>query len=150
MGSNQTGSGNGSDDNVVRFPRDWLGPRDELVPFGPSAGTTTPGVDEELPRSADDFWGEQSSAVHDAVRAPNGDTPHPHGSSARGGLGGKPPWFGVRGRHVNPKLATSLAAVAVLLAGLLIGNEPGHSPTLTLSHRSAQLPGAPLRPPAHP
>lgn len=25
------------DDNVVRLPRDWLGPRDELVPFGPGA-----------------------------------------------------------------------------------------------------------------
>ena len=25
------------DSNVVRFPRDWLGPLDELVPFGPSA-----------------------------------------------------------------------------------------------------------------
>ena len=39
MGSNQVGRGKGPDDNVVRLPRDWLGPREELVPFGPSAGT---------------------------------------------------------------------------------------------------------------
>ena len=26
--------------NVVRLPREWLGPPEELVPFGPSAGAT--------------------------------------------------------------------------------------------------------------
>jgi hypothetical protein len=174
MGSNQAGKGSGSDDNVVRLPRDWLGPRDELVPFGPSAGTTTPGVDEDLPRSADDFWGEQSSAVHDAVQAPNGHAPlesEPAWFGVRAGAPESPPrrrrtqpgrlraslarmrsnrrrlparlsrlQVGLRGRHVNPKLAASLGVVAVLLSGLLIGNEARRSPTLTSSHRSAQLP----------
>jgi hypothetical protein len=68
-----------SDDNVVRLPRDWLGPRDELVPFGPSAAPKPPGSESEAgaPSStADDgppaavspadFWGEHAAALHDA------------------------------------------------------------------------------------
>ncbi len=55
--------------NVVRLPRDWLGPRDELVPFGPRGGTPT----DDRPTSAADFWGEQSAAIHDALQAPDQD-----------------------------------------------------------------------------
>lgn len=44
-------------DNVIRLPRDWLGPREELVPFGPAAYREEPGQAKELPRNADDFWG---------------------------------------------------------------------------------------------
>jgi hypothetical protein len=51
--------------NVVRLPRDWLGPRDELVPFG--AGAAEP----PAPPSANDFWGEDSAAMHDAVQGPS-------------------------------------------------------------------------------
>lgn len=67
-------------DNVIRLPRDWLGPRDELVPFGPSAGPEQsklenevagrPSADEgrpALPVSPADFWGEHAAALHDAV-----------------------------------------------------------------------------------
>jgi hypothetical protein len=61
------------EDNVVRLPRDWLGPREKLVPFGPSARH-----DEEEPLdeietrlspsvSADDFWGERSAALQDPL-----------------------------------------------------------------------------------
>lgn len=53
--------------NVVRLPRDWLGPRDELVPFGPRASSDDA---EEPPPSAEDFWGERSAAIHDALQAP--------------------------------------------------------------------------------
>ncbi len=56
----------------MRFPRDWIGPREQLVPFGPAAGpprqTTAP---FGLPPSADDFWGEGSAAVQDALQAPD-------------------------------------------------------------------------------
>ncbi len=55
--------------NVVRLPRDWLGPRDELVPFGPRARTPA----DDRPTSAADFWGEQSAAIHDALQAPDQD-----------------------------------------------------------------------------
>lgn len=44
---------------VVRFPRDWVGPLEELVPFGPSA-------DRE---NEPDFWGEDSAELQDAVEA---------------------------------------------------------------------------------
>ncbi len=60
------------EDNVVRLPRDWLGPRDELIPFGASA----PGQDDEPsegfgpPPTANDFWGEDSSSLQSALEAP--------------------------------------------------------------------------------
>jgi hypothetical protein len=82
---------------VVRLPRDWLGPREELVPFGPradsqnaggavssdesplsaeesriSADGSPPSADESPP-SAEDFWGERSAAIHNALQAPADD-----------------------------------------------------------------------------
>jgi hypothetical protein len=53
----------------VRLPRDWLGPRDELVPFGPRADPPA------SPPSADDFWGEKSDAVQLAVQGPERSSP---------------------------------------------------------------------------
>ena len=55
------------DDNVVRLPRDWLGPREDLIPFG---SASEPGPSVGLAPTADDFWGESSAAVQDAVQAP--------------------------------------------------------------------------------
>jgi hypothetical protein len=63
-------------DKVVRLPRDWLGPREDLVPFGPRAGGAEPESSlpaPEAPPSAADFWGERSAAIHDAVQAPVDD-----------------------------------------------------------------------------
>lgn len=72
-----------SDANVVRFPRDWFGPREELIPFGSSA--ETPNGDDAgpagLPPTADDFWGESSSSIQNALRAPAPD-PDAAGPSA--------------------------------------------------------------------
>lgn len=68
-----------AESNVIRLPRDWLGPRDELVPLGgaqdgPGAGDAAAGVDDGggglEPAQAADFWGEDSAAVQDAVQAP--------------------------------------------------------------------------------
>ena len=55
-------------DKVVRLPRDWLGPREHLVPFG----TASPPPVEAEPAdfAPDDFWGERSAAIHDVVQAP--------------------------------------------------------------------------------
>ena len=67
---------------VVRLPRDWLGPREELVPFGrhsasPESDLAGPALSSEAatllvdsPPTAADFWGERSAAIHDAVTAP--------------------------------------------------------------------------------
>lgn len=63
-----TEDGRGDDrrsDNVVRFPRDWIGPEEELVPVGPP-----PRGEDELPASAADFWGEESGALQHALQGP--------------------------------------------------------------------------------
>lgn len=67
--------------NVVPLTRDWLGPREELVPFGRSAGgargrgggaSRDDDVDPEpaAPLNAQDFWTEDSAAIHHALEAP--------------------------------------------------------------------------------
>jgi hypothetical protein len=58
--------------NVVRLPRDWLGPREELVPFGPRADATAAEVvgSAGAPPSANDFWGEQSGELQRALQGP--------------------------------------------------------------------------------
>jgi hypothetical protein len=60
------------DGKVVRLPVDWLGPREELVPFGPSARGDQPEEAEGpiTPLRAEDFWGESSAAIHDALEPP--------------------------------------------------------------------------------
>ncbi len=75
-------------ENVVRLPRDWIGPREELVPFGPGGrgvdGETLDGHgDDEAPidsnatrasaPSAEDFWGEHSDALQDVLQGPPQD-----------------------------------------------------------------------------
>lgn len=59
--SDQNAEGPGDTDNVVRFPRDWFGPIDELVPFGPSA------PDPHSDLDPDAFWGEDAETIHDVV-----------------------------------------------------------------------------------
>lgn len=100
----QTNEGNGlapPDATVVQLG-DWIGPRDELVPFGrrprprlperPLAQAARPrSVPEpasnsapsnppatatsEPPPSAEDFWGERAAAIHDALQAPADEWP---------------------------------------------------------------------------
>jgi hypothetical protein len=80
-------------DNVIRFPRDWFGSKDDLVPFGPAAdrraaeASATPAdapaapptdTDEDLASAltANDFWGEASGALHQPVDvAPDEEAP---------------------------------------------------------------------------
>lgn len=63
-----------TEENVIRLPRDWLGPPEELVPIGPAARARAAQRDAEagLPPTADAFWSEDSAALHDAVQAPAG------------------------------------------------------------------------------
>lgn len=51
--------------NVVRLPRDWLGPREELIPFGPRAS------ESPAAPSPSDFWGEHSADMHHALQGPD-------------------------------------------------------------------------------
>lgn len=71
--------------NVVRLG-DWIGPRDELVPFARRKGYRVREESSELgtaervepdpaldpPPSANAFWGEGAAAIHDPVEAPPG------------------------------------------------------------------------------
>ncbi|MGZ6566628.1 MAG: hypothetical protein ACXVE9_04325 [Solirubrobacteraceae bacterium] len=58
----------GTTNNVVPFPRDWLGPREELIPFGNSAGY---GVERSAAApGAEAFWGGDSGPLHAVVPAP--------------------------------------------------------------------------------
>jgi hypothetical protein len=68
---NEWGSADGrSDGNVIPFPGDWIGPREELVPIGasvPSADSATP---PEEPLGGDAFWSENSDEIHSVLLAP--------------------------------------------------------------------------------
>ena len=65
----QAGNPAEASDKVVRLPRDWLGPREHLVPIARSAPPPTePELDGFAP-TADDFWGERAAAIHDVVQA---------------------------------------------------------------------------------
>ena len=104
----------------MRIPRDWFGPKDELVPFGPRAwespdadssdapeavGNGTTAAAEALDASL--FWGGDTEAVHDFLDPP-----------AEAGR--------VRRKRTLPLVAAALAVVA--LAGtalsLLGGSQP--------------------------
>ena len=89
----------GTTNNVVPFPRDWLGPREELIPFGSSAGY---GVDETAAApGAEAFWGGDSGPLHavlpepvaaaGAARSTPSDARRPAGGwrAGRGGSGGR-------------------------------------------------------------
>jgi hypothetical protein len=104
----EAGSPPEQSDKVVRLPRDWLGPREDLVPFGPRASAP------EAPPSAADFWGERSAAIHDALEAPAENTSDvPADASADAVPPRRRRGLGRRGRQ----RAAAVAAVAV--AGLV-------------------------------
>jgi hypothetical protein len=80
------------DNNVVPFPRDWLGPRDELVPVGrrdcdgapngaqepssPASSARVVDSSPDLPPRAEDFWGEGSGAIHGVLQAADPGEPN--------------------------------------------------------------------------
>ena len=105
----------GTNNNVVPFPRDWLGPREELIPFGNSAGY---GVEQSTAApGAEAFWGGDSGPLHAVVPEP----------AATGGAGG------ARLRTSAGRLAVAGLAAAVLAAaafGRLAGLPAGSSPSV--------------------
>jgi hypothetical protein len=58
----------------VRFPREWFGPPEELVPFGPSArARDREPLDPSSPEPAappPDFWGEGSAMLQEVIEVP--------------------------------------------------------------------------------
>jgi hypothetical protein len=73
MDSRKTAQGDErTDENVVRLPRDWLGPREELVPIGSRAHAAQPPDDtpaESMPPTAASFWDEDSGALQAPMQA---------------------------------------------------------------------------------
>ena len=140
--------GTRSDENVVRFPRDWVGPLEELLPIGPmpKRPASSPADDTGLPPSADTFWSEDSAVLHDAVTGPDGvgviDPADPPTVA----------WSAPRRRRPRPRLLRPLAsaaariarthvmagagvlAVVALLAMAVIGFAETGSPTHTAAH----------------
>jgi len=125
------------DANVVRFPRDWLGPREELIPFGPSAeGPSNDTRSAGRPPTADDFWGESSSSIQDALQAPEGGlgAPDPSGLGASeneptlivAGRGRGRAREGIGGRRLT--LSILGLAAAALMTGLVLIATGTHKP----------------------
>ena len=110
--------------NVVRFPRDWFGPPDELVPIGRNARPPDPPTPPPAStRTAADFWGEESATVHDALQ------PAPPKRVARTVPRVRPGILEL-GRPVRRVLATPAAlvlALVVVAASAFLATRPGGS-----------------------
>ena len=75
--TDDTGALTRDEENVIRLPRDWLGPPEELVPIGPAARARAAQreLNGQTPPAADAFWSEDSAALHDALQAPPEPSP---------------------------------------------------------------------------
>ncbi len=68
---NQRGTADGQPDgNVIPFPGDWIGPREELVPIWASVPPADPVTPPEEPLGGDAFWSENSDEIHSVLLAP--------------------------------------------------------------------------------
>jgi hypothetical protein len=137
-------------ENVVRLPRDWVGPLEELVPIGPRARAraresqaqpergddsgSSPERGEGI-HEASDFWGEGSADLHHAIQGPPLDpaelaigaplAAHSNATSRRRGTA----------RHRRPLIrGTSLAAACALLVAITIGVVTVLRPGVTSRH----------------
>jgi hypothetical protein len=116
------------EDNVVRLPREYLGPREDLVQIGAPPADAAPPAPE-------DFWGEGSSDLQSALVGP------PANKAAEAPTGGPPRW---RKRPISwpartpTVIATAAAALilAVVVIAALGGQRPGptHPRVASLSH----------------
>lgn len=119
----RAGAGSDRTDNVVHFPRDWFGPVEELVPFGPRASERSSAPAEPgLVEDPDVFWGEDASSLHNVVSAPAfgaQDDGHRHGPLLAGGLS-----LLARGRPLlgrgRPLLARGRIRYTLALAALAV------------------------------
>jgi hypothetical protein len=116
--------------NVVQFG-DWIGPRDELVPFGrrhrsrAAERTEAPLWAEPLPApsdsppSADDFWGERAAAIHDPMQGPLSDCPPTDAAPGPDMVG--PRSRSIRRRWTRRLVAAGACGLVVVLASVALG-----------------------------
>ncbi len=125
-----------SSDKVIRLPRDWLGPREDLVPFGRATPPPTDPAPPELaapelaatelatatPTSADDFWGGEAAAgLHDVVQTPHdSEQPAAHAGEPR------PPAPKSRLSRRRVAVASAVGIAAVGAIALLLTGSPRH------------------------
>ncbi len=128
MDPRKTAQGDGderTDENVVRLPRDWLGPREELVPIGSRANAAQTPHDaspESLPPTAASFWDEDSGSLQAPMQAPAEPPGQPHAQPAIARRHRR--WLGARsragGRIAAPGRGRAAAACGVLAACLIV------------------------------
>lgn len=123
----------------MRIPRDWFGPREELVPFGPQVSDVE--SPERLPRSPtrveggaavdpNSFWDEGSSSLQGVVDAAPEDTEGFGGATSAAGHAARWAWRPAGFYALRPGsglIAGIVAAAAVAVAcvgalGLLAGH----------------------------
>jgi hypothetical protein len=121
-------------DNVVRFPRNWIGPLEDLVPFGPAADRAAgadalrlaadPQAAPDAPAlSADAFWGEDAGSIHAVLQPPRAGpgAPRVAAGPAASGVAVGPGVPGVAAAAIAPAAA---AAAAPAAAGAAPRSEP--------------------------
>jgi hypothetical protein len=131
-------------DNVVPFPRDWIGPLDDLVPIGSSAED-----DDECSAdafAADAFWSEGSASLHQLVEAAperaRGSSPGevPVASEEAPEPDSGRPAIGRRLRLTSParrRVCALGAAASILLgAGAALAMQSGSAAPSTGHHRT--------------
>jgi hypothetical protein len=116
--------------NVVRL-WDWIGPHDELVPFGsrgqgheperppeevPPASFAAP----DAPPSAEDFWGERAGGLHDALEAPAEDRGPASAGDRNSGPVVTPTSVVQRSGRRRAAVAGAAAIVVAAAAGLVL------------------------------
>ena len=102
-------------DKVVRLPRDWLGPREDLIPFAQS----DPHRCEPDAFVPNDFWGERAAAIHSVVQAPEDEAP-------ADAPAGEPPAPAPRSRLLRLAAAALVVIAAAGAVPLLFGGSPTH------------------------
>jgi hypothetical protein len=126
---------------VVQLPREWLGPTEDLVPFGVSAEDSPPPPTSTSPPSAQSFWTEDAASLHAALQ---GSPPPEAAPMARRARTRWVPAYRLRPRfkaQAVPALTLSgiaLAVIALIAVIAVIGS------TLGSAHRPASARGQSL------
>jgi hypothetical protein len=133
-----------TEDNVVRLPREWLGPREDLVQIGLQDATSG------APPAPEDFWGEGSSDLQSALVGPpaSAEVPDPGGGASTSGTPRRRDRLRSRPARTPAVIAAATAALilAVVVISALGGQRSGppQPRVASISHRSGASPDGSL------